>query len=537
MKTTTLYQKNYSAFQTYALLDFNINFENDVPSDDIARTVIEITERMNIGKYVDLSSRRLHGHDAMKLLRCILLGFADDGYISTRKLERKTRTDIRYRFLTGNESIGHSSFQRFMQNDLLHPVEDIFYELNDMIHHDDRIDIAADILTIDGSKFEANANKNTFVWKKSTKRYYMNAWKQFINLIGRLNAYFRKNGLDVFYSKIREPNPAYMLEIADRIEKYMESSEIKMVSGKGNKKSAIQKMYEEMKSLCIRMYKYMMHFDILQDRNSFSKTDPDATFMHMKWDYYNHTNIFKPGYNVQFGISGGFIRNILITSDGNDLPTLIPFLQKYKDRYGKYPSIAVCDAGYGSYDNYCFCEENNIEYGYIKYSGIYKKNEKITKKNRYLKRHMKRNDEGLFVCPEGHVFKPVATRTDRRGLYDKVNIQCECAGCRDCPFKSRCTKSAGNRTMTLCRKLEDFHEHVDASLDTPVGRELMTARQVFSEGAFGIIKQDYGYDRLRRRGNSNVSFEIFMVAIGFNIRKYHNMIRKRKPSEESMKCC
>ncbi|WP_035876836.1 transposase, partial [Kandleria vitulina] len=75
------------------------------------------------------------------------------------------------------------------------------------------------------------------------------------------------------------------------------------------------------------------------------------------------------------------------------------------------------------------------------------------------------------------------------------------------------------------------------SLDTPVGRELMTARQVFSEGAFGIIKQDYGYDRLRRRGNSNVSFEIFMVAIGFNIRKYHNMIHKRKPSEESMKCC
>ena len=150
---------------------------------------------------------------------------------------------------------------------------------------------------------------------------------------------------------------------------------------------------------------------------------------------------------------------------------------------------------------------------------------------------MKRNDEGLFVCPEGHVFKPVATRTDRRGLYDKVNIQCECTGCRDCPFKSRCTKSAGNRTMTLCRKLEDFHEHVDSSLDTPAGRELMTARQVFSEGAFGIIKQDYGYDRLRRRGNSNVSFEIFMVAIGFNIRKYHNMIHKRKPSEERMKCC
>lgn len=53
-------------------------------------------------------------------------------------------------------------------------------------------------------------------------------------------------------------------------------------------------------------------------QNSCSKTDPDATFMHMKYDYYNHTNVFKPGYNVQIGVGDGFIRNIYVSSDCSD---------------------------------------------------------------------------------------------------------------------------------------------------------------------------------------------------------------------------
>ncbi|WRK52622.1 hypothetical protein SD457_20235 [Coprobacillaceae bacterium CR2/5/TPMF4] len=85
------------------------------------------------------------------------------------------------------------------------------------------------------------------------------------------------------------------------------------------------------------MFEYTIHMDILGERNSFSKTDPDATFMHMKYDYYNHTNVFKPGYNIQTGVSDGIIRNIYISSDGNDINTYIPFMEKYYEAYGSYP--------------------------------------------------------------------------------------------------------------------------------------------------------------------------------------------------------
>ena len=73
----------------------------------------------------------------------------------------------------------------------------------------------------------------------------------------------------------------------------------------------------------------------------------------------------------QIGVSDGIIRNIYISSDGNDIKTYIPFMEKYKQVYGQLPKKTPADAGYGSYDNYSYCKENGIEL-YMKYSGYYK---------------------------------------------------------------------------------------------------------------------------------------------------------------------
>ena len=112
---------------------------------------------------------------------------------------------------------------------------------------------------------------------------------------------------------------------------------IEFVHGKGKRKSNIQRLYDELKGHAIKLWEYAIHMELLGNRNSFSKTDPDATFMHMKYDYYKQTNVFKPGYNVQIGVRDGYIRNIYISSDGNDLRTYIPFMEKYKSAYGTLP--------------------------------------------------------------------------------------------------------------------------------------------------------------------------------------------------------
>ncbi|EAA23198.1 Transposase [Fusobacterium vincentii ATCC 49256] len=52
--------------------------------------------------------------------------------------------------------------------------------------------------------------------------------------------------------------------------------------------------------------KYTNYLEILGERNSFSKTDKEATFMRMKEDYMRNGQL-KPGYNLQIGVISEYI--------------------------------------------------------------------------------------------------------------------------------------------------------------------------------------------------------------------------------------
>ena len=46
-------------------------------------------------------------------------------------------------------------------------------------------------------------------------------------------------------------------------------------------------------------------------RNSYSKTDPDATIMHMKDDHMRNAQL-KPAYNVQIGVESEYVVGVEI---------------------------------------------------------------------------------------------------------------------------------------------------------------------------------------------------------------------------------
>ena len=61
---------------------------------------------------------------------------------------------------------------------------------------------------------------------------------------------------------------------------------------------------------------------------------------------------------------------------------------------------------------------------------------------------------------------------------------------------------------------------------------LATIIMFFVEGTFGDFKENMGYDRLYRRGHDNVQMEIYLVAMGHNIRKYQKLKKRIKETEE-----
>lgn len=119
--------------------------------------------------------------------------------------------------------------------------------------------------------------------------------------------------------------------------------------------------FVEYKALLERWESYEQKKRILGDkRNSYSKTDPDATFMHMKGDHMRNGQL-KPGYNVQFAVNSQWIVGLVVFSDRTDYATLPPMLETLKERLGFRFRRVVADAGYERLDNYRYLDQHQQE--------------------------------------------------------------------------------------------------------------------------------------------------------------------------------
>lgn len=343
------------------------------------------------------------------------------------------------------------------------------------------------VLYVDGTSMEANANKFTFVWKKTalkTKNKLLDKIPEVINeLEGLTGKKFCGNYEDT------EDLAAYTVTIY----LWCTDHDIRFVSGKGHRRTVVQRAYDSLKEFKEKLSECQLRIDTCgEDRNSYSKTDHDATYMHMKYDYYNNTGVFKPGYNVQLG---------------------------EKERYDGMPGIVVADAGYGSYDNYMYCQENGID-AYIKYPNF--RNEKTTKykKNPFHHDRLLKENNGKLLCPQGREFIHQKDRLNTNTEYGCVSQVWQCKTCKRCPLKKRCTK-AEKRSITFSPSLEEMKKKARERLDSEAGVQLRQQRCIQAEGTVGVIKNDWKYARFHRRGIENVENEMILICIGFDLMKYH----------------
>lgn len=228
------YLINSNAIQPSFQFPLSFVYEDSIAKDDISRTVKEVVEGVNIFKFVDLSHRNSYGYDGMKMLECVLLAFALKGYSSVRELEDLCKYDIRFQFIMDGQTPSHMAFHRFIHDDLLMPVENLFIEFNKYFESHDDID--TDVLYIDGTKFEANANKMTFVWMKATKKFREKRWQKITERISSFNRYCQDESIPLRLSILKEFSFEYLDKITKIIEDLMKQKNIERKSGKGQTK-------------------------------------------------------------------------------------------------------------------------------------------------------------------------------------------------------------------------------------------------------------------------------------------------------------
>ncbi len=507
-----------------------LNIDYIIPKDDSVRLLSQIIEEMNLEKLYKTYSRiRENRVTPRQLLKIIIYANMNCIY-SSREIEKACKRDINFMYLLGGASApDHSTIARFRSIHFAPISESLMAQFTNFLGDND--EISKDTLFIDGTKIESSANRYTFVWKKAINKNIDKMMNTISDFILKCEVDF---GIKIIYKdKIKM---YHLKKLFKQLKKIAKEEKIVFVHGKGKRKSTVQKYMEQLNDYIDRLKKYTKDLYIMGERNSYSKTDNDATFMRMKEDHMKNGQL-KPAYNIQFGVDSEYIVWVSSGPQPTDTTTLIPFLKSIEEYTKfKYPKV-IADAGYESEENYVFLDDNN-QLSFIKTLNY------ETSKTRKYKNDIgrienmdydKENDE--YVCKNGKKLLSNKTINRKSKTGYKSEITCyTCEDCSNCQYKSNCIKGNNNKTPIENRtknlqisKL--FNEKRKENLDriiSPQGCELRMNRSIQAEGAFAQVKQNMKFKRFLSRGKENILVECFLVAIAHNISKLHNKIVKNK---------
>jgi hypothetical protein len=304
------------------------------------------------------------------------------------------------------------------------------------------------------------------------------------------------------------------------------------LKGKEVTEKVKKKLKHAAKNWPAKLKEYQEKEEILQDRNSYSKTDPDATFLRMKDDQKGKGQP-KPGYNYLISTNNQFITCYTIEQDAADTTCLVPHLEEFHQMHNCYPKELTADAGFGSEENYEFME-GKVEEAYVKYNKFHKEQTQKAEEDPFNQDKLYYNEElDCFFCPMGQAMKKVGEqeRQTRTGYLQKTT-QYQAVNCEGCPLRSMCHTSENERIVTRNHNLERHKRRALKLLISEKGIKHRCQRSWDVEGAFGIIKQNKGFRRFLLRGKKNVEIEAGIIAIAHNISK----LTALKPNFKKIAC-
>ena len=294
-----------------------------------------------------------------------------------------------------------------------------------------------------------------------------------------------------------------------------------------------ERQIRQLKEHASKLEGYDEKLRILGERNSCSKTDPDATFMRMKEDAMNSGQT-RPGYNLQIGTENQFILDFGLFQSPGDTLTMIPFFNSFAERYHKLPGKAVADSGYGSEENYRFMDEAGIA-AYVKYNWFHREQRMHYEPNPFSPHSLYYNAVGdYYVCPMGQHMKRIGTARSRtESGYVTESARYKARRCEGCPLHGSCFKAKGNRIIEVNHRLNEYRRKAGERLTSEEGIRYRGRRCIEPEAVFGQMKYDMAYKRFRHFGIDNAEMDLAFFAIAFNLKKMCSIMAK-KPSREDI---
>ncbi|MDY9918118.1 MULTISPECIES: IS1182 family transposase [Proteiniphilum] len=492
---------------------FPASLDEKLPADSPARLINHIVDSLDISRVID--TYKFGGRSAYHprmMLKVVIYGYLNNIY-SCRKIENALNDRVSFMWLSGNQAPDHNTINRFRSSHLKDTIHEIFTQVVVMLVGMEYLSLEP--AYIDGTKIESRANRYTFVWRKSVEKNKVKLEEKIRKVLELVEEGIAQDNLP----DDEPPRPLNSEELKRRI------AEINRENRSKEQEKAIRTL--ENKHLP-KLEEYEKHLETLGERNSYSRTDKAATFMRLKDDHMQNGQL-KPAYNVQIATQNQFLTHYDIFPNPGDTLTLKPFMEGFRQRYGKYPVKNIADSGYGSEENYEFMEQNSIE-AFVKYNYFHKEQTKSFKNNGFLAQNLYYNPEGdYYVCPMGQHMEKVGTTTRKSesGYQSHLSVY-QAKNCTGCPLRCLCHKAKENRSMEVNHNLNRLRNKARERLTSEEGLMHRSRRPIEPEAVFGQSKSNKGYDRFRHFNDEQtdrVMMDFAIFAVAFNLEKLH---RKRQ---------
>ena len=493
---------------------FPQRIDKDIAEDDPVRLLDALVDNLmldNVYKLYKPSGRKPY-HPQM-MLKVILYAYMNNIY-SCRRIESLLKRDIHFIYLAGYEQPDFITINRF-RNRVKKEINNIFTQVVLILAAKGLISL--DVEYIDGTKIESKANKYTFVWKRTVEKNRARLQEQIRTLLLQVDDVIAQD--NAAKTEGVEFTAALLDEISEELNKSLESAPEPKTKEEKQAVRTKKKQLKELEKKRNKLQEYDQHLEIMGERNSYSKTDPDATFMHMKEDAMRNGQT-KPGYNLQIATENQFITDFALYANRTDTLTLPSFLESFKSRYHRYAKTVVADSGYGSEENYLFMDVHDME-AYVKYNCFHKEQRPRYTPDPFSSGSLYYNKEqDFYVCPMGQHMKRIGMkRSLTSNGFVTYSVRYQAERCDGCPLRGSCFKARGNRIIEVNHQLQHYKQKARELLTSEEGIKHRGRRCIEPEAVFGQTKYNKAYKRFRHFGKDKVNMDFAFFAIAFNIGK------------------
>ena len=472
------------------------------------RVVNQVIDRINIDPLMKkFKGGGTSSYHPRMLLKVLVYGYLNNVY-SSRRMEAGLKENVHFMWLAGMNKPDHNTINRFRSDRLKDVLKTIFGKVVELLVEAGHLSLH-EVYT-DGTKLEAQANRYTFVWGRAIKTSRARMEEQLRELWTYAEGVAKEELKDQTPETFAPVSAKQVRRVIETIDKALEGKEI---SKKKRQKLKYAKKYWPQ-----NVERYKQQEKILGKRNSYSKTDPDATFMRMKEDHMRNGQL-KPAYNVQFSSHNQYVVNYSLHQSPTDTTTLDKHLESFRSLYKKSPEVLVADAGYGSEENYKILARHNIE-GYVKHNQF--DLQQRSQPNPYKSENLHYDDnKDVVYCPAGNPMKPtgeVTTRITANGFKQKLT-KYRAIKCQQCPLRRQCHNQKGNRVVGINHRLRKLKQKADLRLKSQIGIAYRKKRPVDIETVFANIKHNKNFKRFMLRGLNKVEIETGLIALAHNLAK------------------